>query len=240
MKLHIVFFALFVILGCQPDVNSADNPCSESKEAKTKAKKLHPSLQKVYDNPDFVDVSNYPHVKVELRYATENNFMKTNVYGEFTVCFLHKEAATKLKKATQNLQEVKPGWKLLLLDCLRPRSVQRKLYEYVFGTDQQKYVANPDRGSIHNYGFAVDLTLVDENEIEVDMGTEFDSFTKLAQPRLEKQMLTENQLTQAQHANRLILRNSMVDAGFRQLSFEWWHYDAANASTVRKNYQILE
>jgi len=236
MKLTIVFCIALTILGCHPDINSADNPSPELKEAK----KLHPSLQKVYENPDFVDVASYPHVKVELRYATENNFMKTNVYGDFDVCFLHKEAALKLKKAIQNLQEVKPGWKLLLLDCLRPRSVQRKLWDYVSGTDQQKYVANPDRGSIHNYGFAVDLTLVDENETEIDMGTEFDSFTKVAQPRLEKEMLAEHLLTQTQYENRLILRNSMVSAGFRQLSIEWWHYDAADSTTVRSKYQILE
>ena len=240
MKLSVIFFVLLAIPGCRPDLNNTPNTSPESIKVKTEVKKLHPSLQKVYDNPDFVDVANYPHVKVELRYASENNFMKTNVYGDFTVCFLHKEAALKLKMAAENLQNMKPGWKLLLLDCLRPRSVQRKLWEYVFGTDMQKYVANPDKGSIHNYGFAVDLTLVDENEIEIDMGTEFDSFTKLAQPRLEEEMLIENKLTQVQHENRLILRKSMVDAGFRQLSIEWWHYDAADSSIVRNNYKILE
>ncbi|MDH4199559.1 MAG: M15 family metallopeptidase [Spirochaetia bacterium] len=191
-------------------------------------------------NPDYIEVGQLPGTALDLRYASSNNFMGKNIYLDFNRAFLHKTAAEKLFHALQKLSEIKPAWKLLLLDCLRPARAHRQLWDFVAGTPQEPYVANPDRGSLHSFGFAVDLTLLNETGEEVDMGTGFDSFEDLAQPRYENQMIDQGLLTKKQHEHRLILRNIMEAAGFYQLSFEWWHYDAERGDIVRKNYPIIE
>lgn len=199
-----------------------------------------PDLAWLAHDPGYSDVSNIPNVRVDLRYASENNFLGQNLYGEFRRCFLERTAAEKFRKAAQDLEKVRPGWKLLVFDCLRPRSLQQKLFAAVEGTSRQPYVANPRSGSIHNYGLAVDLSLEDEQGREVDMGTKFDDFTPLAQPSQERESVASGKLTGAQLGNRLLLRKIMTGAGFIQLPIEWWHYDALPKAQVRKNFKIVE
>ena len=197
-------------------------------------------LTRLARRTDLEDLSRHPLVVLDVRYATTNNFTGQNLYGEFRACYLHKQAAKKFKRAAARLSRERPGWKLLIFDCLRPRSVQRRLWERVRGTPQQGYVANPDRGSVHNYGFAVDLSLRDAEGREVDMGTPYDSFQPLAQPRREKEFLASGRLTPTQIANRQLLRQVMTGAGFIQLPHEWWHYDALPAAQVRRAFRIVE
>jgi D-alanyl-D-alanine dipeptidase len=149
-------------------------------------------------------------------------------------------AAEKLRRAAYELEQVKPGWKLLIFDCLRPRSLQKKLFAAVEGTPRQPYVANPRSGSIHNYGLAIDLSLEDGNGHEVDMGTKFDDFTPLAQPAREADNLAAGKLSREQVEHRLLLRRVMTAAGFLQLPIEWWHYDALSAAEVKKTFKIVE
>jgi zinc D-Ala-D-Ala dipeptidase len=191
-------------------------------------------------SPDFVDVSAFPHVHTDLRYASDNNFLKKNVYGNFHECYLQRVAAAKFRKAVALLAREHRGWRFVVFDCLRPRSIQKKFYAFVEGTPQQPYVANPRFGSIHNYGFAIDLSLEDEHGNALDMGTGFDAFTPLAEPRREAQYLAGGQLTEQQVANRRILRSIMQRAGFTQLPNEWWHYDALPKREVRAHYRIVE
>lgn len=189
---------------------------------------------------DYIDVSAFPHVHTSLRYASADNFLKQNVYGDFHLCYLHQVAAEKFRKAVALLGKEHPGWKFLVFDCLRPRSIQKKFFAVVAGTPQQSYVANPRTGSIHNYGFAIDLSLEDASGQPIDMGTGFDDFSKRAEPRREKYFLAHGQLTVQQLANRRILRDIMQRAGFIQLANEWWHYDALPKKEVRSRYRIVE
>ena len=101
-------------------------------------------------------------------------------------------------------------------------------------------MANPKGGSIHNFGFALDLSILDEYGKELDMGTPFDDFTPLAEPRLEQKFLKEGKLTELQIKNRRLLRNVMEQSGFITLPVEWWHFDALPAAEVRLHYQIVE
>jgi D-alanyl-D-alanine dipeptidase len=166
--------------------------------------------------------------------------MSKNVYGAFNEAFLHRVAAEKLKKAFVLLQQKRPGWKLLILDALRPRSIQRILWAHVVGTEQEGYVANPDKGSVHNYGLAVDLTCVDESGSWVDMGSGFDYFHPISQPRFEEEFLKKGELSQAQWQNRLLLRHAMSEAGFLPLPHEWWHFDALSREEIRSGYKLIE
>lgn len=179
-------------------------------------------------------------IKVDLKYSTTDNFTGEDVYGELDICYLRKEAAEKLAAAQRYLKASHPELSIIVYDGLRPRSVQWTMWEVVKGTDMQKYVAYPTSGSIHNYGCAVDVGIVDSTGEPLDMGTEFDYFGDLAQPRYEKKFFEENALTQDHLKNRELLRNVMGKAGFRGITVEWWHFNAFPKQEVKSRFSIVE
>lgn len=192
-------------------------------------------------NQGLVDISKFATtIKVHLVYSTTNNFLGEDVYGDLEKCYLQPGAAIKLSNAQALLKSIKPNYSLLVFDGVRPRSVQYKMWDIVKGTPQQSYVANPKRGSIHNYGCAVDLTIVDDNNNMLDMGTEFDYFGKLAEPRYEDKFIKIGKLSLFQISNRLLLRRVMTNSGFYILHSEWWHFDAFPKAEVRKRFVIIE
>jgi len=188
---------------------------------------------------EFVEILPSAHVAIDLRYGSTDNFVGRNLYGEHAKAYLHRIAAEKLEKAAKNLASIQPRYKLLVLDALRPGSVQQILWDQVKGTDQQNYVADPKKGSIHSYGFAVDLTIIDERGSELDMGTPFDDFTELSQVRPEPQFFRDGLLSQKHLENRQLLRKVMEDAGFIQLPIEWWHYDALPRDQVVGHFPLV-
>lgn len=188
----------------------------------------------------FVSLRGIEGVAIDLRYASNNNLLGEDLYREFDGARLHRIAAQKLEKAAQNLQRERPGWRILVLDALRPRAVQRRFWEKVRGTPMAYYFADPARGSVHNFGLAVDVTLADAAGREVDMGTAFDALEPLAQPALEMQFLKEGKLSPAQLANRKLLRSVMRSAGFHTIRKEWWHFDALPHEEVRRKFKIVE
>ena len=114
------------------------------------------------------------------------------------------------------------------------------MWSLVKQTPQQPYVANPDKGSLHNFGFAIDLSLIDSSGNPLDMGTAFDFFGPLAEPRKENDFLKQGKLSSEQVRNRQILRSIMQEAGFVQLPIEWWHFDALPRQEVQDHYRIVE
>src|SRR5580693_4842160 len=112
-------------------------------------------------HPDYVDLSALPNVIIELKYATTDNFMGINLYGAFNKAFLHKDAALKFKRAAEALGRQKPGWSFIVFDALRPHSVQRVMWNKVKDTPQRNYIADAEIGSPHNFGMAIDLSLLD-------------------------------------------------------------------------------
>lgn len=201
---------------------------------------VHDSAKFVAASSDYVELQPSAGLAIDLKYATTDNFVGQNMYGDFNKAYLHKQAAEKLSRAIRNLAAVNPKYKLVIYDALRPRSVQYVLWDKVKGTDKQKYVANPKGGSIHNYGFALDISILDESGKPLDMGTSFDDFTDLAQPQLEQQFLKAGKLSERQIQNRQLLRKVMQDAGFIQLPVEWWHFDALPKTELKSRYRIVE
>jgi D-alanyl-D-alanine dipeptidase len=189
---------------------------------------------------DYVDLSNFPIVKIDLKYASLDNFMEEDLYGNFKKAFLHKDAAVKFERAIDFLRQEKPGWFFVVFDALRPRSVQWKMWSKVKNTPREKYIANPEKGSPHNFGMAIDLSLLDELEKNVDMGAGFDDFREISEPRFEEIFLKEGKLSVKQIENRLVLRRCMTGGVFSQLPHEWWHYNALPEADIRKHYPIIE
>jgi len=179
-------------------------------------------------------------IMVNLVYSTPNNFLHEDVYGELETCYLRKEAAKKLDKAQTILEKKKKGFRLVVYDGLRPRDVQYKMWRIVKGTPQQEYVADPEEGSIHNFGAAVDLSILDDQGNLLDMGTPFDYFGDLAQPRYEKRFHEEGRLTKKHIENRQLLREVMEEAGFQGIVDEWWHFNAFSPAEVKHRYKIIE
>lgn len=154
-------------------------------------------------SPDFV---------YELKYATPDNFLKQAVYdcGE---CYLRKSTAEALVKANEAFKQL--GYRIKLFDCYRPLSVQKKMWKILPGTH---YVANPTKGSKHNRGAAVDLTLVDAQGKELNMGTPFDFFGKEAHH-------TYTEHTKEVLENRKLLKETLNKYNFKSIYSEWWHYE---------------
>ena len=184
-----------------------------------------------------------PTIMVDLRYSSKNNFLKKDIYGDLEECFLRKEPAEMLCLANKHLKESHPELRLLVFDGLRTRSVQKKLWDALDTiplSERTQFVADPEKGSIHNYGAAVDLTLSLENGLELDMGTNYDHFGELAFPALEDSLLALGKLTDKQIGNRRILREVMTKAGFSTIDSEWWHFDAFSYNETKNKYKIVE
>ncbi len=181
-----------------------------------------------------------PSIQVELKYASPDNFLGENVYGDIRRCYLQPEVADMLARAQRALQAKHPNLSLYVFDGVRPRSVQFMMWKIVKGTDQQQYVASPKAGSMHNYGASVDLGLATTEGVLIDMGTPFDFFGELAQPRYEERFLASGELTQRQIDNRRKLRAAMLSAGFHGILSEWWHFNAFSRDSIKQRYQAVE
>ncbi|WP_092894936.1 M15 family metallopeptidase [Algoriphagus aquimarinus] len=203
-----------------------------------------PELEMTLRDQGLVNVEEeIPGIMVELKYSTTDNFFKQDVYGDLTKAFLQPEVAERLKKAQEMLQAENPGYTLLVYDGVRPSSVQQILWDNLDKPDSLKplYVADPKKGSLHNFGVAVDLTIFDTKaDSTLDMGTSYDYFGYPAYPDREKQMLSEGKLTRAQIANRDILRKVMTANGFSGIGSEWWHFNAFSRKEAGEKFEIIK
>lgn len=177
-------------------------------------------------NKQMVDLRKIiPQLVLDLKYATIHNFMHQKLYPPTQTTFLRKPAADSLKKVVEYLK--KQNLTIKIFDAYRPYSITEEMWEKV---KDDRYAADPSKGSGHNRGTAVDLTLIDlQTKKELPMGTGFDNFTDTAHIdflNLPSQVLK----------NRNILRSVMEKYGFIQLTTEWWHYYLPNSSS----YELLD
>jgi zinc D-Ala-D-Ala dipeptidase len=191
-------------------------------------------------NPEFRRLDSLEGIAVDLRYATEDNFVGRNLYGALDCCWVHQLAATGLEKAARLLEQEAPGHRLLVLDAMRPHRVQIQLWEHLDGTDLRQYVADPARGSIHSFGMALDATILDPQGRELDMGSGYDEMTELSHPTLEARHLAAGRLTQQQVRNRELLRGVMLRSGFNGIDNEWWHFDMGDRQQVRSTFTRVD
>ena len=148
----------------------------------------------------------------KMAYATPNNFMGQQVYP-CARCFLRPEVAKALEEANEIAKD--KGVMLVIYDCYRPYGYQQKMYEIV---NNPRYVAPPGKGSNHNRGQAVDLTLANEKGELLDMGNPFDDFSELS-------CYDNDSISEQAKKNRKLLRKIMIKAGFKPYNNEWWHFD---------------
>jgi len=166
-----------------------------------------------------------PEIKLDIKYSTTQNFMHQKLCPPIRTTFLRKPAVDNLKNITRELKQQNLGIKIF--DAYRPYSITEKMWEKV---KDDRYAADPAKGSGHNRGAAVDLTLINlKSGKELPMGTGFDNFSDTAHPdfkNLPKEILK----------NRENLKSQMEKYGFKQLSTEWWHFYLPNSSS----FQLLD
>ncbi len=180
-----------------------------------------PSGNVLFDTSAWIELNTIESgIVLDLKYATTDNFVKAQLY-DCPRCFLRTDVAYALRNVHRELR--RKGYGLKMFDCYRPLPVQWKLWNKV---PDPRYVADPRKGSMHNRGSAVDLTLVDAKGNELDMGTTFDFFGKEAYhdyTNLPKEVLER----------RTLLKDTMAKHGFRSTRTEWWHY-----SYTKRSYPI--
>jgi zinc D-Ala-D-Ala dipeptidase len=211
------------LLACQPTAQQA--PPASASVPPPQAVPAHPvgaraaapappnydSLYRTWPDTAWVELIKWDATFVlDIKYATPDNFTKQVLY-DCGRCFLRKRVAQDLVAA--HAQVKKQGYRMKIFDGYRPLAVQWKMWK---ATPSKNYVANPRKGSMHNRGGAVDLTLVDAQGQELDMGSPFDFFGKQAHLNYPHpaQVL----------ANRRVLQTAMKAHYFNTISNEWWHF----------------
>ena len=180
-------------------------------------------------------------IKVLLMYGGTDNFTGVKLYEGMEDAWLHPDAAKAVVKASEELHKLYPTYNLLIKDAARPMSVQRKMFRVVQGTPMANYVANPAKGGgLHNYGLAVDITIVDEHGNELPMGTPVDHLGKEANIDREELMVSQGVISETERQNRLLLRRVMTAAGFKPLRTEWWHFNLVSKREAQNSYRLLD
>ena len=165
-----------------------------------------------------------PKIVIDMRYKTKDNFVGEPLYPADARLFLRKEAADALMQVQRRLE--KAGLGLKIFDGYRPLSAQKVMWAKY---PVEGYVANPAKGSNHNRGMAVDLTLVDASGKELPMPSGYDEFSERAHRDYAGG-------TEEERRNRATLEKAMHEAGFMGISTEWWHFDFKDA----KKYPVLD
>jgi D-alanyl-D-alanine dipeptidase len=204
---------------------------------------LNTATENALINAGLVDIKTIDStIIVNMKYSTTDNFLGIDVYGDFNKCYLQPDVAEKLKLAQLFLKSKYLYYSLIVYDAARPRSVQHKMWDTINVpySERSKYLSNPAGGSLHNFGAAVDLSIIDANGNALDMGTKYDYFGELAYPREEERMLQEGKLTHEQLVNRELLRSVMNQSGFWGITTEWWHFNSCSRNEAYTKYSIIE
>jgi D-alanyl-D-alanine dipeptidase len=181
-------------------------------------------------------------IVIDLRYSTDNNFMKTVLYDTLNKLFVQEEVRFRLVLCQDYLDSLHPGLRLKIFDGVRPLQVQKEMWEAmdtIPAGQRGKFVSNPIYGSGHNYGTSVDLTICDSLGEELDMGAGYDDFRTIAFPSKEAQFLKTGELSKEHYENRKLLRKVMRFQRFYGIPSEWWHFNAYSRLAAEARFDLL-
>ena len=183
-----------------------------------------------------------PGIEVYMVYATPYNFMGRVLYEGLDEAYLVPEAVDKLRKANELLRKKRLDLHLVVYDAARPRSIQQQMWKVVENTELEDFVANPNKsgGGPHNYGVAVDVTLVDCTGHPIAMGSEYDYFGDRSRVDLEGELLERGAITHRELLNRQLLREVMTEAGWLVEPSEWWHFNAMPLTEASQRLTVIE
>ena len=182
-----------------------------------------------------------PGIEVYMVYATPYNFMGRVLYEDLDEAYLVPQAMEMLRKANEYLRKRRMDLHLVVYDAARPRSIQEQMWKVVEGTDLEDFVANPHRrgGGPHNFGIAVDVTLVDCAGNPIPMGSEYDYFGDRSRSDMEQELFEKGEITRRELLNRRLLREVMTHAGWIVEPSEWWHFNAMPTAEAREKLPVI-
>lgn len=221
-----LLFLLFIVgfYTCKSDSSNVKHEATETSlnmpDDTDMGHEIKPEIERFLAPEGWVELTDLtPGFVTDIRYATTQNFVESVMYpcGK---CFLRERTAEALKKVAAELQ--KKNLRIKLFDCYRPGPVQQRLWDKV---PNASYVTPPWKGSQHNRGAAVDLSIVDENGAQLDMGTAFDYFG-------EKAHHTYTNHSKEIQDNRTLLKTMMEQFGFSSIRTEWWHYSITDMQSL--------
>ncbi|MEE9439912.1 MAG: M15 family metallopeptidase [Saprospiraceae bacterium] len=229
MKYLSIILSLTIILSCKSKTDNKLEIVPEVSDIET----IQPKIEKTqdfqptidYDDDEWEEIVIEDGVIIDIRYATKNNFTKKQIYP-CARCFLRPVLAKKIKKLQKDIKK-RYGMSLKFFDCYRPRPAQQLLWDIV---PDARYVTPPKKGSMHNRGLALDVTLVDNNGKELDMGTPYDYFGEKAYPAYQN--LPKNVIK-----NRQILLKMMEAIGLKGIRTEWWHFSLKSEHAELDDWQ---
>ena len=212
----ILIFLVFLAISCKTTIVNQENIIYKKLELKNNTVYKLNSFENLNDST-LVNLEEYSNDFVyDMKYATNDNFLKAKVY-DCAACYLRLKTVKAIIKANEKFMKI--GYRIKLYDCYRPLDIQKKMWSIV---SNPIYVANPSKGSIHNRGGAVDISLVNKNGTELNMGTAFDYFG------IEASHNNRNFSKEIQR-NRKLLKKIMLRYNFQSFDSEWWHYNMTNA-----------
>lgn len=198
------------------------------------------NIERKMEEYGLVDISTLDKsIVVDLKYATTDNFVGENMYGTFKKAYFRPEIARALVKVQAALKKHNPHYSLVIYDAARPQSVQKKMYDLVKNTSKRRYVAKPNKGGHHNFGVAVDISILCDG-VPLDMGTGFDSFSEVSHIDNESAMLKAGKISKQALANRRLLRRLMKEQGFTTYRREWWHFQQYEINYARSKFRLLD
>jgi len=240
MKKIVFFVGVILVLTCCCNIENEKvkrSAVSEETTAETDSES-----EKMMREMGLVDIHDLDStIAVQMIYATPYNFMGKILYKDVHKAFMLQALAEKVVAANRELKQLRPDANLIIYDAARPLRVQYEMWEMVKGTEMDYYVANPEkRNGLHNYGAAVDVTLMDCTQHPLPMGSEYDYFGVEANTDDEEGLLKRGRITQREYENRLLLRKVMTDQGLLTVTSEWWHFNLMTKEEARETLKIIE
>lgn len=250
VNLYIKLFALLIsisFISCSSPKNNNNNKLNTKPFILQKKESVNTqdtsSLEQLLIQKKLVNISSLDsNIRVVLHYSTSQNFLNKPLYKGLTNCYLPCDVAIKLCNAQYFLNSQFPDYNIIVFDAVRPLHIQKQMWDEFKMPDKQKinYLAHPKDISLHNYGAAIDVGIIGNNDLLLDMGTPFDFFGELSEPKKEQQFLLEGKLSKQAYTNRLLLRKVMTNAGFTTIATEWWHFNSTSKIIAASKYELIE
>jgi zinc D-Ala-D-Ala dipeptidase len=201
-------------------------------------------LENIFKNHNLIDIQSLDSsIRVDLKYADTSNFLKRDFYDGLKKAYFPCEVAIKICNAQFFLQQINCGYSLLIYDGARPLHVQQMMWDSLDMEPNKKlnYLAAPYSISLHNYGCAIDATIIDLSTGKtLDMGSDFDHFGKLSEPVYEWQFLKSGELSKEAFENRKLLRKVMQLAKLNAINSEWWHFNSCTKEYAAANFKLIK
>lgn len=246
MKRYLYYMCLLCILlsGCQRNRPSHTLKSRIPQPITQKAKQPQPAKNRtarMLDSLGFINLAEADStIIIRLMYARPDNFTGRVLYKDLREAYLHPKAAHALLRAQRYLRSEHPQYRLIVYDAARPMHIQSEMWRVVRGTSKNIYVSNPAHGGgLHNYGLAVDISIVGADGQPLDMGTSVDHMGVSSHITAEGSLVRQGIISSEALHNRHILRKAMRKAGFRPLPTEWWHFNYCSRKVARKYYHVI-